>query len=89
VETTRDIASELGSLFDFVQQQQSSALAEGDIALDDEQRALLDSIGYDPVNCDILVQRSGLTIDKLSSMLVTLELNDLIQSAPGGCFVRI
>jgi predicted Rossmann fold nucleotide-binding protein DprA/Smf involved in DNA uptake len=41
------------------------------------------------VNCDILVQRSGLTIDKLSSMLLLLELNDLIQSAPGGCFVRI
>jgi DNA processing protein len=89
VETTRDIAGELGSLFDFARQQQSSARAEGEIALDDEQRALLDSIGYDPVNCDILVQRSGLTIDKLSSMLVTLELNDLIQSAPGGCFVRI
>jgi len=89
VETTRDIAGELGSLFDFALQQQSSqppGLAE---SLDNEQRALLDSIGYDPVNCDILVQRSGLTIDKLSSMLVILELNDLIQSAPGGCYVRI
>jgi len=89
VETTRDIASELGSLFDFARQQQSPTDKGRDTALDDEQRDLLESIGYDPVNCDILVQRSGLTIDKLSSMLVTLELNDLIQSAPGGCYVRI
>jgi DNA processing protein len=89
VETARDIAAELGSLFDFVFQQQSSRLAGTAESLDDEHRALLDSIGYDPVNCDILVQRSGLTIDKLSSMLVVLELNDLIQSAPGGCYVRI
>ena len=37
----------------------------------------------------LLVQRSGLTIDKLSSMLLLLELNEFIQSAPGGRFVRI
>jgi DNA processing protein len=88
-ETARDIAVELGSLFDFARQQHLSKPAGRDILLDDAQRALLESIGYDPVHCDILAQRSGLTIDKLSSMLVTLELNDLIQSAPGGCFVRI
>ena len=89
VETARDIAGELGSLFEFALQQQSSQTPEPSESLDKAHRALLDSIGYDPVNCDILVQRSGLTIDKLSSMLVILELNDLIQSAPGGCYVRI
>ncbi len=57
--------------------------------IDSEHRLLLDSIGYDPVTPDTLVERSGLTIDKLSSMLLILELNDLIQSAPGGCYVRI
>jgi DNA processing protein len=88
-ETTLDIAAEVGKLFNFVRLRQSTSRGAQDIRLDDEQRALLESIGYDPVHCDILLQRSGLTIDKLSSMLVTLELNDLIQSAPGGCFVRI
>jgi DNA processing protein len=58
-------------------------------ALDVELRRLLESIGYDPVHRDLLAERSGLTIDKLSSMLLVLELNDLIQPAPGGCFVRI
>ncbi|MCP4334308.1 MAG: DNA-protecting protein DprA [Gammaproteobacteria bacterium] len=89
VETARDIAGELGSLFGFALQQQCAQVPGLVESLDNEQRTLLDSIGYDPVNCDILVQRSGLTIDKLSSMLVILELNDLIQSAPGGCYVRI
>ena len=89
IETAEDIGIELGSLFEFVSRQQLTASAEHGIALDIEQRALLDSIGYDPVNCDLLVHRSGLTIDKLSSMLVELELNDLIQTAPGGCYVRI
>jgi DNA processing protein len=89
IETVQDIGVELGSLFEFALRHQLTAPAESGISLDDEQRALLESIGYDPVNCDSLVKRSGLTIDKLSSMLVELELSDLIQTAPGGCYVRI
>jgi len=89
IETAHDIGVELGSLYNFIQQQASMARTEHRPSLDADQRSLLDSIGYDPVHCDLLVLRSGLTIDKLSSMLVELELNDLIQSAPGGCYVRI
>lgn len=89
VEDAQDIAAELGGLLGFVHQQQAASTCEPGAALDAEHRDLLEHIGYDPVHCDLLVQRSGLTIDKLSSMLVTLELNDLIQSAPGGCYVRI
>jgi DNA processing protein len=88
IENAQDIAVELGSLFDFARQQ-PLALKDQGLQLDSEHCALLENIGYDPVHCDLLVQRSGLTIDQLSSMLVTLELNDLIQSAPGGCYVRI
>ena len=46
-------------------------------------------MGYDPISKDLLVERSGLTIDKVSSMLLLLELDELIQSAPGGHFVRM
>jgi DNA processing protein len=87
-ENAADIGAELGSLFDYASHRQASRKEPAPV-LDAQQRALLESIGYDPVHCDLLVQRSGLTMDKLSSMLVTLELNDLIQSAPGGCYVRI
>jgi len=89
IEDAQDIAAGLGGLFDYALRQQSAPGRERDLALDPGHRELLQHIGYDPVHCDLLVQRSGLTIDKVSSMLVALELNDLIQSAPGGCYVRI
>ena len=88
-QTPADVIAELGGLFQFTQAGATGQVDGRKNDLDAAQLALLESIGYDPVDCDILVQRSGLTIDKLSSMLVTLELNDLIQSAPGGCYVRI
>ena len=89
VETPEDIVAGLSGLVSFVIEQQCQVAERQTGSLDSEHQRLLEAIGYDPVNCDILVQRSGLTIDKLSSMLLVLELSDLIQSAPGGCFVRI
>ena len=89
VEQASDIIDELGSLLGFVAEQQLSDAKDKSSELDPETRSLLQTMGYDPVTPDELVERSGLTIDKLSSMLVLLELNDFIQSAPGGCYVRI
>jgi DNA processing protein len=87
VEQASDIIEELGSLLGFVAEQ-AVPVKRLDAALDKEIVHLLEAIGYDPVSPDALVERSGLTIDKLSSMLLSLELNNLIQSAPGGYFVR-
>ena len=89
VEQVGDITEELGSLLGFMLEQVGESKPGPSTNLDREHRNLLETIAYDPVNLDALVQRSGLTIDKLSSMLLVLELNNLIQSAPGGCFVRI
>ncbi len=89
VEEPRDITQEITQLASFVIGENRAVASDDRAEVDPAHRRLLDTIGYDPVNCDILVQRSGLTIDQLSSMLLVLELNDLIQSAPGGCFVRI
>ena len=88
-ETPADVVRDIAGLFQFAE---TAAVGNdpGSLeGLDEGLLGLLERIGYDPVDCDILVQRSGLTIDKLSSMLVTLELNNLIQSAPGGRYVRI
>ena len=89
VETPGDVVAELSGLMSFVFEEQNQEATTSLKPLDREHRQLLETIGYDPVNCDILVERSGLTIEQLSSMLLVLELSDLIQSAPGGCFVRI
>ncbi len=88
VEHAADIVDELSSLLGFIAEKQNIPQNEGS-GLDLESESLLNAIGFDPVTADELVERSGLTVDKLSSMLVLLELNDFIQSAPGGCYVRI
>jgi len=88
VDQAADIIEELGSLLGFIAER-LEPVDSADIPLDEEIIHLLEVIGYDPVSTDALVERSGLTIDKLSSMLLSLELNNFIQSAPGGCFVRI
>jgi len=89
VDQASDIIEELGSLLGFVAEQQTNNQSHQKSDLDPESEKLLEVIGYDPVTSDTLVERSGLTIDKLSSMLLLLELNDFIQSVPGGYYVRI
>ncbi len=56
--------------------------------LGEEYHSLLEQMGYDPVSLDQLAARSGLTVAELSSMLLRLELNDLIQTLPGGLYQR-
>lgn len=89
VESAADIGAELDSLYRFTSAGGHDRANETPESLDRDHRNLLETIGYDPVHCDLLAERSSLTMDKLSSMLVTLELNDLIQSVPGGRYVRI
>jgi DNA processing protein len=50
---------------------------------------LLASMGYDPVGMDALVERSGLTSDVLSAMLLVLELDGKVAALPGGKYQRI
>jgi len=49
---------------------------------------LLDLMGYEAVAVDQLVQRSGLTPEQVSSMLLLLELEDRVYSGPGGRYTR-
>lgn len=48
-----------------------------------------DWMGHDPVSLDQLVARSGLTVDVLSAMLLTWELEGKIAQLPGGFYQRI
>ena len=89
-----DIIDDLSSLLGYIAsqpitEQSSPDQTKDNNKLDDATNKLLELIGYDPISTDALVERSGLTIDKVSSMLLLLELNDHIHSAPGGHYVRI
>jgi DNA processing protein len=54
-----------------------------------EYSQLLDYIGYDPVFVDQLVERSGLTPEEVSSMLLVLELDGHLVGGAGGSYSRV
>ncbi len=88
VDQASDIIDDIGSLLGYMAAQVDTSTADQTQQLDDDYSQLLDLIGYDPVSIETLVERSGLTIEQLSSMLLILELNDHIQTAPGGHYIR-
>jgi len=49
---------------------------------------LLEAMGWDPVGVDQLVERSGLTAEAVSSMLLILELDGHVASVHGGRYIR-
>lgn len=53
---------------------------------DRDERALVAALGHDPVTLDTLLQRSGLTPETLSAMLLTMELDGRVSRLPGGRF---
>lgn len=57
--------------------------------LEEDYIALLEAMGYDPVSVDQLVERTGLTANVLSSMLLLLELEGHIGPVAGGLYARI
>lgn len=53
------------------------------------QQKVLDHIDYTPTTIDMLVGRTGLTAERLSSILLWLELQNRIVSLSGGTFTRL
>src|SRR5690606_13882367 len=54
-----------------------------------EANPLLDSMGLEPVTMEVLLERSGLTSENLSAMLVMLEVERKVASVPGGRYQRL
>lgn len=89
VDQASDIIEELAGLLGYLSQPaETEASQNTPDDLDDDYMQLLDAMGYDPVSIDELQQRSSLTIETLSSMLLILELNDHIHTVPGGLYQR-
>lgn len=91
VETAQDILEELGALLPLHSEILSrSASLENSQRLepvfehDADHEQILNAMGYEPADPDILVQRTGLPIEHIASMLLILELNNEIFSVPGG-----
>jgi DNA processing protein len=81
VDNIQDIVDELGGSFSI------GNAVEHD--LETETNPILECIGYEAVSVETLIERTGLTSDSLSAMLLMLELENKIASLPGGRYQRI
>jgi DNA processing protein len=57
--------------------------------MDKDQKILLDALGFDPTDFDSLVIRTGFKADAVSSMMLILELEGLVQADIGGRYSRV
>jgi DNA processing protein len=93
VETVDDILCELNfSAFfvnDFRASDSAAACTQNAPGMDKDHKILLDALGFDPVDLDTLVVRTGFKPDAVSSMMLILELEGHVHTAPGGRYSRV
>ena len=92
-ETAHDILSELNfsAFFAGLTEAPAGAAAAPIPAsgMDKEHKILLDALGFDPADLDVLVVRTGFKPEAVSSMMLILELEGHVQAAPGGRYSRV
>jgi DNA processing protein len=72
------------------QPQQTDSEQQSSTLLDQpDYRKLVTALSFDPVGVDELGRRTGLTSAELSSMLLILELEGLVEALPGGQYSRL
>jgi len=92
-ETAADILSELNFSAVFDRPRAASGGLAAPLGLeagmDKEHKILLDALGFDPADLDMLVVRTGFKPEAVSSMMLILELEGHVQAAPGGRYSRV
>jgi DNA processing protein len=92
-ETAADILSELNFSAFFDQARAASgglaAPSDSEAGMDKDHKILLDALGFDPADLDMLVVRTGFKPEAVSSMMLILELEGHVQAAPGGLYSRV
>jgi DNA processing protein len=90
VESVDDVLEDLEGLVGYLRAQLEAVESEDAtrgsplLSTDPEEASMLDALGADPASIDQLVERTGLTADRVSSMLLALELQGRVQVLPGG-----
>lgn len=80
VDSAEDVLAELGNW-----QYASTLPAEAKTG----DRALLEHMGFDPVDIDSLCERAGLPAERITADLLRLELDGLVATLPGGRYQRL
>ncbi len=84
VESLEDVLQEFhGQLAEVLQPCVVDQIEENHNQLNMEITLLLKNMGDDPISVDELIQRCGLTAEQISSMLMQLELYNLVASSAG------
>ncbi len=93
VESVGDILEELSQVLpdslEFARSSTEKQAAVDESWFDEDYRSLLNTLAHEPMSIDQLVQLSGLTANAVSSMLLVLELRDIVSSQPGGKYIRL
>jgi DNA processing protein len=58
-------------------------------SLTDEEKQVLDRLGYTPVHVDALAREASIALRRLNELLLVLEMKGLVQQAPGHCYFKI
>ncbi len=88
VETAHDITEELEAVTVTQHIKASPAIQSDTPKLDQKQSQLLNSVGFEPIHIDQLIEHSGLTTEEVSSMLLFLELDGHVSTTLGGMYIR-
>ncbi|QMU62051.1 MAG: DNA-protecting protein DprA [Gammaproteobacteria bacterium] len=91
VETVEDVLEELKhhiNLNSIESSQESVSEDKQDSALDPQHEKILESMGYEPISIDVLIERSGLGVEVVSSILLILELNNQVTHHGNGIYLR-
>ncbi|MEH6617866.1 MAG: DNA-processing protein DprA, partial [Porticoccus sp.] len=78
VESAQDIVEQLGGMLAYTEMEFSKQKINGG-----KNGPLLEALGFDPVDIDTLVERTGLPIATLNHQLILLELEGAIESSNG------
>jgi DNA processing protein len=93
VESADDILNELK--FSSIKQPLTKPMADRAVSaataswLDKDYKILLDALGFEPASLDMLVERTGLPSQSVASMLLFLELEDVVGLHSGGRYLRL
>lgn len=90
IETADDVLEDLGnlSLVAINDEQTNERVESSEPSVGAEYAVLLEKIAYAPTSVDNLISKTEFTAEEISSMLLVLELQGLVSSAPGGLFYR-
>jgi len=88
IETADDVLEDLASLSVFAASEELADIENNESVLEADYQRLLEKMAFDPISIDELITETSFTAEEISSMLLVLELQGLVSSAPGGLFYR-